>query len=501
MGKKQKQKVKWNLVFVFSAVISVGIALWGMIGKQSFESYANFLMQGLKEHFSWLYLVVMLAFVLFALIIAFSRFGTIRLGEDDEMPEYSTLSWFAMLFAAGMGIGLVFWGVAEPLSHYVAPMNGIEPLTQEAAHFSIRSCIMHWGLHPWACYTVMGLALAYFQFRKKETAMVSNMFKPLFGRKHAEGALGKMIDVITTVITAVGVATSFGMGCLQICAGLEHLLGIPNTAVTWVVVISVICFVYIQSAVRGVSKGIKLLSDINLYLCMLLLAAAFLVGPQNQILNGLVIGLKDYVVNFFQDSLRMSSNGDSSWIQNWRVFYWAWWLSWAPFVGVFIARISRGRTIREFVLGAMVVPTAVSAIWFSVFGGTALNVADHFSIEQLQAMAAQPQTAIFYIFDEYPFGMVLSIVAMVLLILFFITSADSATFVLSMLSSDGDLEPPNNKKFFWGILIAVIAFALIISGGISGIQTIAIVIAFPYLFILILIGFNLLIELIREKKM
>lgn len=497
---EETRKNQKNVIFTISAVITIIIALWGILSNDSFSDSANQLMAALKQNFSWLYLGVMLFFVLFSLVIAFSKFGAIRLGSDDEKPEYSTVSWFAMLFAAGMGIGLVFWGIAEPLSHYSAPMKGIDPLSEEAARFSIRSCIMHWGLHPWACYAVMGLGLAFFQFRKKESALASNLFKPMLGEKGAKGVFGTVIDVFTTVITVTGVATSFGMGCLQICSGLEHLFSIPNNTITWVIVITIICFVYLQSAISGVGKGVKLLSNINLALFCFLMLLAFIIGPSGNILNYFAVGMKDYIVNFFQDSLRLSSQGDSSWIQGWRVFYWAWWLSWAPFVGVFIARISRGRTIREFILGVMVIPTVVSAIWFSTFGGVSLHVADHFSAEQLSEITAAPQTTLFYIFDQYKFGIILSLIAIVLLIIFFVTSADSATFVLSMLTSDGDLNPPNKKKIFWGILIAVVAFALILSGSISMIQTISIVIAFPYLFILLLICVNLVIELRKEYK-
>ncbi|MDO5409047.1 MAG: BCCT family transporter [Lachnospiraceae bacterium] len=495
----QENAKKPNVVFLISAAITIAIALWGIISNDSFSGSANQLMASLKQNFSWLYLGVMLFFVVFSLIIAFSKFGKIRLGADDERPEYSTISWFAMLFAAGMGIGLVFWGVAEPISHYVSPMKGIEPHSAEAARFSIRSCIMHWGLHPWACYAVMGLGLAFFQFRKKESALASNLFKPMLGDKKAKGPIGKAIDIFTTIITVTGVATSFGMGCLQICSGLEHLFSIPNKMLTWITVITIICFIYLQSAISGVGKGVKLLSNINLVLFSFLLILAFFIGPAGEILNYLLVGIKDYLVNFIPDSLRLSSQGDSSWIQDWRVFYWAWWLSWAPFVGVFIARISRGRTIREFILGVMIIPTAVSAVWFSTFGGVSLHAAGNFAKEQLAEIAAAPQTTLFYIFDQYKAGIILSLIAIVLLIIFFITSADSATFVLSMLTSDGELNPPNNKKIFWGILIAVVAFALIMSGSISVIQTISIVIAFPYLFILLLICVNLVIEMKKDQ--
>lgn len=488
-----------NVVFAGSAVITAGVAIWGILGSDSFAETADWLMEGLQHNFAWLYLGGMLFFVLFALGVAISPFGKTRLGADDEKPEYTTFSWFAMLFAAGMGIGLVFWGVAEPLSHYILPMEGVEPQTEQAVRFSFRSCFMHWGIHPWACYAVMGLGLAYFQFRRKESVLVSNILKPIFGEKWFERTLGKYIDIFTVVLTAIGVATSLGMGCLQICGGLEHLFHIPNQIITWAVVIAIICIIYLKSALSGVGKGIKKLSDLNLLLFIGLMLAALVIGPCGKILNFMVVGIKDYIIHFLPDSIRLSSNGDSSWIYNWRVFYWAWWLSWTPFVGVFIARISRGRTIREFIMGVIVLPTLVSILWFSIFGGLAINVVANFSQAQVSEMLISAQTALFHIFDQYQFGIILSIFAMILLGTFFITSADSATFVLAMLTSNGKLEPPNNKKVFWGILIAFVAFALILSGNITVIQTIAIVIAFPYLFVLLLICLNLIVALYKDK--
>ena len=496
----EKDKKRTNAVFLFSAAIAVAIAVWGIVARESFAAMAGVLMGLLKQKFSWLYLGVMLLFVIFSLALAFSRFGKIRLGADGEKPEYSNISWFAMLFGAGMGIGLVFWGVAEPLSHYAAPMKGIEPQTEEAARFAIRSCFMHWGLHPWACYAVMGLGLAYFQFRKNSSALASSLLKPLFGEKRAAGLPGKTVDIFTTALTVTGVATSFGMGCLQISSGLEYMFGIPNNAVTWIVIIILICMIYLRSALSGVGKGIKRLSDFNMIMFVLLMVVAFLIGPSLDILGIELKGLKDYIVYLIPDSLRLTSQGDAAWIQDWRVFYWAWWLSWAPFVGVFIARISRGRTVREFVLGVMIVPTLVSTVWFSIFGGMSLHVADRFPAEELSEITASMQTALFHVFGQYGMGIVLSVIAIVLLITFFITSADSATFVLAMLTSDGALDPPDDKKIFWGLLMAVVAFALIISGGISVIQTISTVIAFPYLFILILVCVSLVKEMHTESK-
>lgn len=497
MPKSQQKDLNW--VMILSAAVSIALSLWGIAANESFADTAQALMNALKANFSWLYLGVMLFFVLFAVVLALSPWGKIRLGADDEKPGYSTLSWFAMLFGTGMGIGLVFWSVAEPLSHYISPMAGIDPQSAEARAFAIRSCFMHWGIHPWACYTAMGLGLAYFQFRKGRQALTSSLLKPLWGEKGAARFANGAVDVYTIVLTALGVATSFGMGCLQIAEGLEQLWDIPNGALTWVLIIVLIAIVYLRSAITGVDRGIKKLSDINLVLFVGLMLLGFLVGPIGKTLKLGLRGVADYLLHFFPDSLRMSAEGDNAWIQNWRVYYWAWWLSWAPFVGIFIARISRGRTIREFVFGVMVIPTLVSVLWFSVFGSMALHIADDFTTPVLAAMVAAPETTLFHIFTRYPLGKVLSLVAMALLVTFFITSANSATFVLAMLSSRGALEPRSGKKIFWGILIAVAAFALILSGGIQMTQTISIVIAFPFLFILLLICLSLVKALTNEK--
>ena len=441
----------------------------------------------------------MMCFVIFCLVIAFSKFGKIRLGSDDARPEYSTISWFGMLFGAGMGVGLVFWGVAEPLSHYISPIAGIEPQTEEAARFAIRSCFMHWGLHPWACYAIVGLCLAYAQYRKKEKGLISSLFIPLFGRKKVEGKVGKAVDIFAVVLTVVGVATSFGMGCMQICNGMNYIFDIPDDVRTWILVIVIIACIYLKSAVSGVGKGIKLLSDLNLILSFGLLIISFLMGPTVNILNIFTNGIGEYVMNFFGDSLRINPFGDNTWIFNWRVFYWAWWIGWAPFVGIFIARISKGRTIREFICGAILAPTVASICWFSVFGGVGLNVASNFNSNQLLEMAASPQIALFIVFSQYKFGIILSVLAIILLITFFITSANSATFVLAMLTSNGEADPPNYKKIIWGILQAVFAFVLIVSGGVSAVQVVSIVMAFPFLFIMVGACVSL-VKALREEK-
>ena len=491
---------KVNSVFIISLVITIIFSVVGILVRDSFLERANTLMSFLKNNFSWLYLFIMMCFVIFCLVIAFSKCGKIRLGSDDARPEYSTISWFGMLFGAGMGVGLVFWGVAEPLSHYISPIAGIEPQTEEAARFAIRSCFMHWGLHPWACYAIVGLCLAYAQYRKKEKGLISSLFIPLFGRKKVEGKIGKAVDIFAVVLTVVGVATSFGMGCMQICNGMNYLFKIPDDVRTWILVIVIIACIYLKSAVSGVGKGIKLLSDLNLILSFGLLIISFLMGPTVNILNIFTNGIGEYVMNFVGDSLRINPFGDNTWIFNWRVFYWAWWIGWAPFVGIFIARISKGRTIREFICGAILAPTVASICWFSVFGGVGLNVASNFNSNQLLEMAFSPQTALFIVFSQYKFGIILSVLAIILLITFFITSANSATFVLAMLTSNGEADPPNYKKIIWGILQAVFAFVLIVSGGVSAVQVVSIVMAFPFLFIMVGACVSLVKALRQEKS-
>lgn len=494
-------KKKITPVLIASSVIAIIIAGAGIFFTEAYTGIAGALMAGLKQNFSWLYLWVELFFVLFVVVLAVSPWGKLTLGKEGEKPEYSTVSWFAMLFAAGMGIGLVFWGIAEPLSHYVAPMGGIPSMSPESEAFSIRSSFMHWGLHPWSSYAIIGLGLAYFQFRKGESVLISNMFKPVLGEKNAKGLIGQLVDILTALITVIGVASSFGMGCIQVSAGLHYVYGIPDSQVTWIIIIVLVSAAFMTSAIKGLDKGIKTLSNINMGLCALLVICAFLVGPKLLIVNELFTGLRDYVFYFFQDSIRMvEPNGDVSWIQGWRVYYWAWWISWVPFVGSFIARISKGRSIRQFVVGVTVVPTLVSCIWFAVFGGVAINATAKLSGDAISEIIASPQTALYYVFEQYPLGIVLALIAMLLCVLFYITSADSATFVLAMLTSDGDPDPDNRIKIFWGILIAIVAYALIVTGGVSSIQTLSIIIAFPYVFVMVFVCVNILVALKREVK-
>lgn len=474
-----------NIVFYVSLVMVAAIAIWSVAFNASFTVVSDAVFAFLTNDFGWLYMIAMIVFLVFIIYIAFGKYGKIRLGEDDSKPEYSNLTWFGLLFGCGMGVGLVFWGVAEPLTHYLYP-NGVESATAEAADFAIKSFFMHWGILPWANYAVIGLALAYFMFRKNKKGLVSVLLIPLIGEKLAEGWLGKVIDILAVFATVAGVVTSLGLGTLQINAGFNLLFGLPVNLMVQIGIIVVVSVIYIASAVSGIGKGIKMISDTNLYVAVGLMIVCFIVGPKVATLNSLVGGLGDYIGNFIPDALSVSGYGDNSWISGWTLFYWAWFIAWAPFVGVFIARISKGRTIREFVLGVVLVPAMASCVWGAIFGNLGINLAESgaLTIETLESVVATPETGLFIVLQEYPLGFLLSIVAIISLCAFFITSANSGVYVLSMLTTNGDINPPNSKKILWGIIQSVMAIGLLMAGGLQPLQTISLAAAFPFIFIM-----------------
>ena len=478
---------KGNQVFIISLVLCAVIAIWAVFLNESFGVVSNAIFGFFTADFGWLDLVAMLSFVVFAVVIACSKYGAIKLGPDDSEPEYRTVTWFAMLFGCGMGVGLVFWGVAEPISHFMGPGEGLEAMTPAAADFAFEASFMHWGVHPWANYAIIGLALAYFQFRKGKPGLISSTLSPLIEGKGCEGWLSKLVDILAVFATVAGVVTSLGLGVLQINSGLNFMFGIPTSLVMEIGIILVISVIYIGTAVLGIDKGISKVSDLNLVIAICLMAACFLVGPHVEVLNNLVGGVGNYIQNFFHDSLMISGSSDNAWTLGWRIFYWAWWIAWAPFVGVFIARISKGRTVREFIAGVVMVPAVASILWFAVFGtlGTHLGVNGILDAEQLAGVAGAPETGLFLVLQQYPLGIVISVVALVLLCTFFITSANSGTFVLSMLSSNGNLNPPKTKMLVWGVIQSLMAVGLLIAGGLKPLQTISIAAAFPFIFIMV----------------
>ncbi len=498
MGEKKGK----NTVFYVSLIIVGVMAVWSVALNDSFTVVANAAFKVLTTDFGWLYLISMIIFFGFIVYFAFSKYGKIRLGSDDSRPEYSNMTWFGLLFGCGMGVGLVFWGVAEPLTYYLNPPAGIEAATQASADFAFENFFMHWGILPWANYAVIGLALAYFMFRKNKKGLLSVMLEPLIGEKLANGWLGKVVDILGVFATVAGVVTSLGLGTLQINAGFNYLFGVPVNLVVEIIIIVIVSFLYIGSAVSGLDKGIKLISDTNLYVAIGLLVVCFIVGPKVETLNAFVNGMGQYIGNFIPTALKINSYSDNSWFGSWRLFYWAWFIAWAPFVGVFVARISKGRTIREFVLGVVLVPTIASCLWGAVFGNLGINLGEKglMAIEKLQAAVASPEVGLFVVLGEYPLGFILSLVALVSLCAFFVTSANSGVYVLSMLSTDGAINPPNSRKILWGVIQSVMAVGLLMAGGLKPLQTISLVAAFLFIFVMFgaLASF---VKVLKEEKM
>ena len=497
MGEKKGK----NTVFYVSLIIVGIIAVWSVAFNDSFTVVANAAFKVLTTDFGWLYLISMIIFFGFIVYFAFGKYGKIRLGSDDSRPEYSNITWFGLLFGCGMGVGLVFWGVAEPLTYYLNPTDGIEAASQASANFAFENFFMHWGILPWANYAVIGLALAYFMFRKNKKGLLSVMLEPLIGEKLANGWLGKVVDILGVFATVAGVVTSLGLGTLQINAGFNYLFGVPINLVVEIIIIIIVSFLYIGSAVSGLDKGIKIISDTNLYVAIGLLAVCFIVGPKVETLNAFVNGMGQYIGNFIPTALKINSYSDNSWFGSWRLFYWAWFIAWAPFVGVFVARISKGRTIREFVLGVVLVPTIASCIWGAVFGNLGINLGEKglMAIEKLQEAVAAPEVGLFVVLGQYPLGFILSLVALVSLCAFFVTSANSGVYVLSMLSTDGAINPPNGRKILWGVIQSVMAIGLLMAGGLKPLQTISLVAAF--LFIFVMLGtIAAFIKVLKEEK-
>ena len=497
MGEKKGK----NTVFYVSLIIVGIIAVWSVAFNDSFTVVANAAFKVLTTDFGWLYLISMIIFFGFIVYFAFGKYGKIRLGSDDSRPEYSNITWFGLLFGCGMGVGLVFWGVAEPLTYYLNPTDGIEAASQASANFAFENFFMHWGILPWANYAVIGLALAYFMFRKNKKGLLSVILEPLIGEKLANGWLGKVVDILGVFATVAGVVTSLGLGTLQINAGFNYLFGVPINLVVEIIIIIIVSFLYIGSAVSGLDKGIKIISDTNLYVAIGLLAVCFIVGPKVETLNAFVNGMGQYIGNFIPTALKINSYSDNSWFGSWRLFYWAWFIAWAPFVGVFVARISKGRTIREFVLGVVLVPTIASCIWGAVFGNLGINLGEKglMAIEKLQEAVATPEVGLFVVLGQYPLGFILSLVALVSLCAFFVTSANSGVYVLSMLSTDGAINPPNGRKILWGVIQSVMAIGLLMAGGLKPLQTISLVAAF--LFIFVMLGtIAAFIKVLKEEK-
>ena len=465
------------------------VVLWGIVAPASLGAMFDLALATITRNFGWFYLWVVLALVVFALFLAFSRYGNLKLGNEDDEPEFSLGAWFAMLFAAGMGIGLVFWGVAEPMSHYTIAPPGIAANTPEAANAAMRYSFFHWGVHPWAVYSVVALAIAFFQYRRQSVALVSTSTNALPWRPVQR--LSGLFNGLAVIATAFGVAASLGMGALQINSGLQAVFGLTVSKTAQVAIILAATVLFLASALTGVTRGIKWLSSFNMVIAALLATAVFLLGPTIVIIDTFTNTLGSYLSEFVRMSLRMTPFRDSSWVGGWTVFYWAWWISWSPFVGLFIARVSHGRTIREFITMTVFAPSMAAFLWFSIFGGTALHMEIWQGIPIAEAVERDVSTALFTMFGAMPLSLIMSLVATMLVLVFFVTSADSATLVLGMMSTGGNPNPPAKIKTIWGVLVAGIAISLLLSGGIEAVQTATIVFALPFAFVILLMVISL----------
>ena len=472
------KNLKKDRVFYISLISLVFLLVVAFFNINAFSKSTKNILNFLLDRFSWFYILVMISFFVFCMWASFSRYGKLKLGQDNEKPEYGLISWFAMLFSAGMGIGLIFWGVAEPLNHYVNPLN-LEGFTQEAKTFAMTKSFLHWGISAWACYAVLALALTYFQFRKGKPALMSSLLIPLIGEKKSSGWIGNAIDIFTIFSTVAGVVTSLGLGALQINAGLNYLFNIPENIIVQLIIIILVTICFMLSASTGLNKGIQTLSNLNMLLAAILLISVIIIGPTLDMGKNFFAGLGVYAKEILIDNNNIFVTGH--WYKKWTIFYWGWWIAWAPPVGIFIARISKGRTIREFLLGVLFVPSLICFIWFAVFGTMGFNVDNTVAVNAIQ----RAETALFVVMNEYHFGYIISLIAIMLLGTFFVTSADSATFVLGMLSSNGNLNPKNSKKVIWGILQASLTIVFLIAGGLDMIQTVSIIAAFPFSFIMI----------------
>jgi len=513
-------------VFYISALIIAAFVAVAASRPEMVEQGAQQVLDATATNVGWLYLLATSGFVIFTLSIAFSKFGKLCLGPDGEPPEFSFTSWLAMIFSGGMGVGLVFWGVAEPMMHFNEPPLGIgDPRTAEAAQMGMRYAFFHWGLHQWANFAVVGLAIAYVRFRHNSYGLISETLRPLLGTRVDRG-WGKAIDTLAVVSTIFGVATTLGLGVLQINSGLSDLADITYGFTSQLMIIGVVGGLFMISALTPLDKGIRLLSNANMALAALLLLFVLTLGPTAFIFKVMTQTLGEYLGNITEMSLVTTPYSSEHWVEQWTMFYWAWGLSWAPFVGSFIARISRGRTIREFILGVMIVPVVLSMLWFSTFGGSAIyfelydqvGIADAVATEAPaglyallnllpggEFLAVETPAGLYALLNLLPGGEFLAIGAILLVAMFVITSADSATFVLGMFTSKGVLNPTRFVRIMWGGLQLLVAAVLLLSGGLYGLRTVSIIAAFPFMLIMVLMTISLYKDLTlefsrREKK-
>ncbi|WP_257064583.1 BCCT family transporter (plasmid) [Bacillus sp. PK9-021] len=484
-------------VFYISIFLTVTFIVWGGVFTKNFTKVTTSIYNLIINNLGWVYMDITFFLVAFSVYLLFSKYGNIRIGKENEKPEFKTGSWLAMLFGAGMGVGIIYWGVAEPVTHYVNPPHS-EGYTAESANMAMKYSFFHWGLQPWAIYAVISLALAYFQVKKGLPATISSLFYPIL-KDRINGPIGKTIDIFSVVATVFGIATSLGLGALQISAGFHVLLNIPNTVSLQLSVIGVGTVLFIISINTGLEKGIQYLSNAAILLSFMIMLLVLLLGPTFEIFKIFSNSVGSYLNDYINMSLQLAPFSDSRWIGNWTLFYWAWWIAWCPFVGMFIARISKGRTIREFIIGVLIVPTIGTCAWFSIFGGSALHIIENLGHRELaKQITSNIDLSIFNFFDYLPASSMLSFIGFVVVIIYYITVADTSTFVLGMISEGGKPNPSTKIKITWGLIQSIAAAVLLLIGGLNILQTASLIAAFPLALILIFVCWSLLKELKNE---
>lgn len=485
-------------VFIASTIIIFALVIVGAVFPIGFGNAAEAALASVTRLFGWFYLFSVFGFVVFLFGLALSKYGKVRLGPQDSTPNYTFFSWISMLLAAGFGVGLVFYGMAEPMSHYIDPPYGDMPAeTEAAARYAIQYSYFNWGIHQWAAFSVVGLIIAYFQFRKGQAGLVSSVLSSVTAKNPRIRPYASWLDVFAVVATVMGVATSLGLGVLQMNGGLNAVFGLPENGFWQFIILFVMFCAYMLSTWSGLDKGIKRLSNLNMILCIGLMLYVLVTGPTIAILETITLGIGDYLQNFIGMSLRISPYSDNEWASSWTIFYWAWVIAWSPFVGTFVARVSRGRTIKEYVFGVMLVPPLLACLWMGVFGGAALHMElNGDNVGLAAATQANITVALFEMFELMPFSNVLSVVAMLLIFVFLVTSADSASYIVAQMTDNGSINPPLYKRVIWGVLIAAICFTLIVAGGLSGLQSAAVLSALPFTFIL----YMMIVVLIRELR-
>ncbi|MFO7529463.1 MAG: BCCT family transporter [Marinobacter sp.] len=478
-------------VFFTSAGVATLFVALAVPFDQAVTEYFGLLTGWVARNLGWFYILAVTSLLVFLLGLAVSRYGTIRLGGDDSRPDYSNLTWFTMLFAAGIGTILMFWGVAEPVSHFASPpFEGVQPGSERAASDAMTVALYHFGLHTWTIFAMPGLAIGYFAYRHNLPMRISSLFYPILGER-AFGPWGWAVDVIAVLGTLFGVATSLGLGTLQLNSGLNYLFGVPSTGLVQVILIAVIASIAATSVALGLDKGVRRLSQLNILLAMVLLAFVLAVGPTVFIAEGMVQSVGDYFdalpwLAFWTETFK-----ESDWQRQWTLFYWAWTISWAPYVGIFIARISRGRTIREFVGGVLFAPTAFTLVWFGIFGLSAIQVEMNGTVALAEQVQQDPSVAIFAFLEAFPLAEVASGLSVVIIVIFFTTSSDSASLVIDLLTRRDDQPSLVRQRIFWAAAQGVIAATLLLAGGLDALQNVITSLGLPFCILLIFMAVSL----------